>query len=940
MLKTCTELGLTAEEIDRLGAVWGKSAALGGGTMNLLISHMLDTAAVAERVWDSSLAASLKHELDTVAGGPGKGRRLFVWLCGIHDCGKATPAFVRISPAESAAVRAAGLTWRTGMVTAQSSREWRHDKAGAHLLRLVLRQAGWPRAMIDWVCPLVSGHHGTLRAATPSDLTHAMGEAHGRGPEWGGVQRHLVQVFTRALGYEDLAAMVPLRAPSRAVQLAVLGFVVMADWIASDARYFRGIPELGRVSAANARRRAGRAWKAHRLAGGLHGLEVPAGDVVAARFGKPGRPSQSMTVDAAREMGAPGLLIVEAPMGEGKTVTALACAEVLAARFGMSGVFMGMPTQATCDPMFTQLRSWLSRVQPGAEDDVVLLHGKRTFNREWKAIQTGDWATADARFRSVDEDSADCCTRQGPADFVLGPKRGLLGQYVVGTIDQLLYAATRTRHVMLRTAGLAGKVVILDEVHACDVYMSQFLHEALHWLGQAGVPVILLSATLPPEQRARLAEAYMSGAEPGREVVLPEPGGYPSATAVWPGMDAPLVNSCAPYRQDWPITVRVLPEPAARTHGARTSDVLLEAPTVALLREKLAGGGCALVIRNTVRRAQRTYRQLAAAFPGDTVILHGQLTTSTRAERTEDLIDRLGPGETTRPGRLIVVATQVAEQSFDIDADLLITDIAPVDLLLQRIGRVHRHQSTRRPEHLTQAAAYVTALTPDPDGGPPQFERGTEFVYGRHLLLRTAARVIETADTGGTWAIASDVPRLVADTYGTLPVGPPSWKAEAKQAEADWQGEQQARADAAAPFLLTRVGEHAATNLDGLHYAATEAPTEDHLAAAVRDGDMSIETVLITRTPTGYQTLTGRHSLGADGSNTNPHLDTLAGDTMRLPQRLTTAALTDLNPLPAWTTHPWLRHTRALILNPDNTATVGQFLVRYDPSIGLTYADS
>ncbi|MFH8894401.1 HD domain-containing protein [Streptomyces sp. NPDC054904] len=95
MLKTCTELGLTAEEMDRLGVVWGKSAALGGGTMNLLISHMLDTAAVAERVWDTSLAASLKQALDEVAGGRGRGRRLFAWLCGIHDCGKATPAWGR-----------------------------------------------------------------------------------------------------------------------------------------------------------------------------------------------------------------------------------------------------------------------------------------------------------------------------------------------------------------------------------------------------------------------------------------------------------------------------------------------------------------------------------------------------------------------------------------------------------------------------------------------------------------------------------------------------------------------------------------------------------------------------------------------------------------------------------------------------------------------------
>ncbi|MFJ4320601.1 CRISPR-associated helicase Cas3' [Streptomyces lavendulae] len=925
-------------EINRLGAIWAKSAGRGGGVKNLLVSHMLDTAAVAEWFWDTYLAESVKRALDEAAGGRGKGRRLFAWICGIHDCGKATPAFQRISHAEASVLSPAGLAWRESMVTAQVSREWSHDKAGAFLLRQVLRKAGWSRSAIDWICPQVSGHHGKLCAATPSDLTHAMGEAQGQGAQWAAVQRHVVEVFTRGLGFESVAAVMPQQVPPRAVQLALLGFVVAADWIASDAEFFRGIPDLDRVGMSGARRRAGRAWKAARLSGGLRGLEMPQGDVVAARFGRPARPSQVMAVEMARAMGGPGLLIAEAPMGEGKTVTSLACAEVFAARFGLSGVFMGMPTQATCDPMFTNLRAWLAKVQPGAEDDAVLLHGKRSFNREWKAIQAGDWGTADARFRSVDELSEDCCARQGPADFVLGAKKGLFAHYVVGTIDQLLYAATRTRHVMLRTAGLAGKVVILDEVHACDVYMSQFLCEALYWLGQAGVPVILLSATLPSAQRARLAEAYMSGAEPGRTITLPEPGGYPSVTGLWAGMDAPLVDSCTPYRADWPINIRVLPEPPARTGGARTPAAVLEAPIVDLLHERLAGGGCVLVIRNTVGRAQRTYEQLAAAFPDDRVILHGQLRTAARAERTETLIDQLGPdGSQPRPERLIVVATQVAEQSFDVDADFLITDITSMDLLMQRIGRVFRHLTTIRPRHLQQPAVYITAFTPAPGGKAPRFEYATEFIYGRHLLLRTAAKVLEAAETGGSWSIPSDVPRLVADVYGDQTLVPAGWKAVAEQASADWASKQQTRADAATPFLLTRGGEHS-TNLDGLHYAATEAPTEDHLAAAVRDGDLSIEVVLITRAHSGYRTLTGDHPLGPDGAAAEIHLDTLAGDTMRLPQRLTADAVTSLAPLDSWTGHPWLRNTRALILDHARLmGTVGSFDVKYDHTIGLTY---
>ncbi|MFE9468972.1 CRISPR-associated helicase Cas3' [Streptomyces virginiae] len=934
MLRTFTHLGLSAEEMDRLGCLWGKSAERGGGTVNLLLSHMLDTAAVAELAWDHYLAPATREMLDRVAG---DGRRFFAWVCGIHDCGKATPAFQRQAPAEAARLAAAGLGWRAGVVTAQTSREWAHDKAGGFLLRTVLKgTGGWGRRHIDWVCPMVSGHHGVLRAATQSDVTHAHGDAHGRSAEWKAAQAHVIQAFTLAMGYESLAEVQPVELPARADQLTLLGFVVMADWIASDAEHFPGIPDLADVSVTGARRRAAAAWQDRRLGGGLRTLQpTTETDVVKLRFGHDARASQALAVDTVRTMAAPGLVFLEAPMGEGKTKTALAVAEVMAERFGLAGVFVGMPTQATSDPMFTNVRAWASQVQPGAEDGAVLLHGKRAFNTEWKAMLSGDWTAADARFRSVQEDADDCCNRYGPADWFLGPKRGLLAHLTVGTIDQLLYAATRTRHVMLRTAGLAGKVVILDEVHACDVYMSQFLKEALFWLGQARVPVILLSATLPPAQRAELAAAYMAGAEPARLVALPDPGGYPNITCVWPGMPAPLTAHTATWRPDLPVRLRVLPEPAP-PRGTRLTDAQAEQPVIDLLDEELADGGCALIIRNTVSRAQRTYRELAAQYGADTVILHGQLTTAARADRTERLLAQLGTDkDTPRPGRLILVATQVAEQSFDIDADLIITDLAPVDLLLQRIGRVHRHEGTSRPARLTRPTVYVTALQPSLAGAPPRIERGAEYIYGRHLLLRTTALVLAADNTGG-WAVPSQVPELVAAVYGETPVVPSAWQADAEKAQTEWDQEQEARREAAAEFLLTRTGEHTAKTLDGLHYASTQARTEDHLAAVVRDGDMSIEVVLIIRTPAGFTTLGGR-PLGADGTRVHAHLDTLAGDMMRLPARLTGEALDHLSPLPGWSSHPWLRSTRALVLDPTLAGAVGRYTVAYDPSTGLSY---
>ncbi|MEU3774090.1 CRISPR-associated helicase Cas3' [Streptomyces sp. NPDC032472] len=943
MLTICIQLGLTREEIQRLGTLWGKSAQLADGTMNLLLPHMLDTAAVAERVWDDYLAPSTKQLLDEATDG--RGRRFFAWVCGIHDCGKATPAFQSKAATEAAALPSVGLVWDAGLVTTATSREWTHDKAGGHLLRTYLKtSARWSRTHADWIAPLVSGHHGTLRAATMKDAAHANGAAHGTTAEWRTAQAHIVEVFTRAVGYQSLTEAQPVRVPARAVQLALLGFLVMADWIASDATHFPGIPTLDRVCLAGARKRAAAAWADRRLGGGLRALKPGnSPSLFQERFGQSPRASQSLAIEVAGEMAAPGLLFLEAPMGEGKTKTALAVAEILAARFGKSGVFVGMPTQATADPIFSHVRAWAASACPGAEDDTVLLHGKRAFNPEWKAIRAGDWTTADARFRSIQEDDEDCCERYGPAEFFLGPKMGLLAHLTVGTIDQLLYAATRTRHVMLRTAGLSGKVVILDEVHACDVYMSQFLKEALFWLGQLQVPVVLLSATLPPTQRAELADAYMAGAQPDRQLSLPAPDGYPNVTAVWSGMDAPLVAHAPTWRDDLPVQVRVLPEPPTHRAGRPTPDAEREQPVADLLAKQLVDGGCALVIRNTVRRAQRTYRQLAHRFGDDVVILHGQLTTAARADRTQDLLDKLGPDDfVPRPKRVILVATQVAEQSFDIDADVIVTDIAPIDLLLQRVGRAHRHTGTARPERLATPAVYVTAFAPRTDGAGPAFERGAEFIYGRHLLLRTAAAVLRGAATGG-WAVPSQVPELVAGVYADAAPLPMTWMPEAEQARAQWDAAQETRRKNASTYLLTRPGEHGAANLDGLHYAATEAADDDQLAAVVRDGEPSIEAILVLRTPTGYTTLNGTR-LANDGSPGPEALEALAGDMMRLPARLTAEAVSNLAPLPGWTGHAWLRRTRALVLTPDSSepkaelvGTVGGVTVTYNDNTGLAY---
>ncbi|MYV46291.1 CRISPR-associated helicase Cas3' [Streptomyces sp. SID2888] len=958
-------MGLSPEAVERVSRLWGKSAARNGGRTHLLLGHLLDTAAVAGVMWDWYVSAAFRRRLDEISGG--RGRLWFMWVCGIHDCGKACPAFQAMDADEAAPVLATGLTW--GRLPADRQKRWRHDVAGAVLLMPRLVDEWGDEEAAGWVWPLVAGHHGTFPSAAA--LRPPRG-AQGRGAAWEEAQRAVVDVFTRAVGFEDLADARPVGPLRKAEQLALSGLIVMADWIASDSSQFPGLADASMISFAGARRRAEAAWERLRLRGGWRGLPLPEDplDPLTHRLGVQPRASQRELVERAWSMPVPGLLVAEAPMGEGKTKAALAAAEVLAARFGLDGVFVAMPTQATSDPMYEQVLQWVGTFDPELESQVALLHGRRRFNAWWRAIwdgkprpdggecgcedgvRHGAENMADDDFGAIDEDadygmaSAQPSTARagdpaadGPAYWFLGDKRGLLTAFAVGTVDHLLHAATRTRHVMLRFAGLAGKVVVVDEVHAADVYMRQFLVEALRWLGQAGVPVVLLSATLPPAQRQQYVDAYLSGVLGTADVhqPVPEPAGYPCVTAAYGVNGLAVAETSREAVQSWresaPVRLAWLPD----TDPAGTR-------VAAAARDAVAGGGVALVVVNQVDRAQAIYRDLwDGGFDGVLHLLHGRLCAAHRADRTADCLRLMGPqADDDRPERMVVIATQLAEQSFDVDADILITDLAPTDLLLQRIGRLHRHGGTRRPAAHRVPRVLVTGVAPGRDG-TPRFLRASERIYGEWSLLRAAALVTEAAgaltvaDTGeptaSGWSVPADVPGLVARAYGSAGICPAGWN-EAGAWE-QWQAKEREREKNAEGYLLCRRREWAFPTLEGLHYAGSRAASEEQLDAVVRDGDPSVEVVIVRRDFGGYRAVDGTW-LGVHGEVDDDEVtDRLMGGTVRLPSRLTDAAQAELSALPGWAGRPWLRYRLALVLEEDGTRLMGADRVSYHDVLGL-----
>lgn len=949
ILAVVQELGLSSDVTNQLEAFWGKSAEKAGGRFHLLLGHLLDTSAVAARMWETYLTPWMRWKLDEISGG--QGRRFFMWICGIHDCGKATPAFQSVDAAGAARVRSAGLTCRP---TARGTARWRHDKAGGMLLKRELGTA-WGPDHIRWVWPLVAGHHGSFPDANSLNPKNP-GDA-GRDQAWRMAQRAVLDVFTRALGFEDLKAVEPVIAPNKAEQLALSGLIVMADWIASNHEHFPGLDSLADISLDGAYERAETGWRRLGLRGGWGELPVSSADedLIRLRFGDAARPAQAQLVALARQIPAPALYVVEAPMGEGKTKAALAAAEVLAARFGLDGVFLAMPTQATCDPMYEQLLRWVPAFGEGLEEQVALLHGKHRFNKLWKGVWQASEGTADDLYGSIDEDdeygigqSADGAEHQGPALWFLGRKRGLLTSFGVGTIDQLLYAATRTQHVMLRFAGLAGKVVVIDEVHAADVYMRQFLTEALRWLGQARVPVILLSATLPPSQRQALADAYLSGALGRADVYeeVPEPVGYPCVTAAWAHEDESKIYSpqeaVPSWRASHPVKLSWLPD--VSNDGAGIADAV---------RDELSDGGSALVILNSVERAQSVFSRLKRILDGEVHLLHGRLCAVHRAQRTASCLAKLGKGAVREPEkRTVVVATQVAEQSFDADADLLVTDLAPVDLLLQRIGRLHRHEGVPRPTRLSSPRVLITGVASRDDEPVPKLLPTSEAIYGRFPLLRSAALVREVAgevprqvsgvnlhhdvDASDSWSVPADVPRLVAAAYGDAEICPEEWRTVELATRQQWEAKENERGKKAQDFLLTAPRDWAKPTLAGLHYGGAAGKSDERdLDAVVRDGQRSVEVVIVRKAPGGYAALDGTR-IGVHGEALDEDvLEAVLGGTTRLPARLTEAAEAGLGPLPGWSAHPWLKYALALVLDESGRSELGGLHLEYDNMLGL-----
>ncbi|MBN1135022.1 MAG: CRISPR-associated helicase Cas3', partial [Anaerolineae bacterium] len=418
-------------------------------------------------------------------------------------------------------------------------------------------------------------------------------------------------------------------------------------------------------------------------------------------FGFEPRPMQEAVVHLAEQLQEPSLVIIEAPTGEGKTEAALYLADHWARICQQRGLYVAMPTMATSNQMFGRVTEVLAKRYPTDLVNVHLIHSQALWRDDMQALRLD---TADERQGGTVAAMA----------WFLPRKRTLLAPFGVGTVDQAFLGVLQARHFFVRLFGLSHKTVIFDEAHAYDTYMSTIFQRLLGWLRAVGTSVVILSATLPSETRRQLLQAYSGN----QHTPLPEPA-YPAISWATEGQ-----MGCVPLEAS-----------AQRTVGLEWIE--RDVTDIArLLADELSEGGNAAVVCNTVRRAQEIYGALKAAdivADEELILFHARYPFAWRADIEEQVLRRFGKnGE--RPRRAIVVATQVIEQSLDLDFDLMISDMAPVDLLLQRAGRLHRHERGARPDRLSVPRLLV-AVPEEKDGVPRWGADG--LIYEPYVLLRT-----------------------------------------------------------------------------------------------------------------------------------------------------------------------------------------------------------
>ena len=767
------------------------------------------------------------------------------------------------------------------------------------------------------VANIVGAHHGKPISDNESEICDSFASSLFQGDDinseraifWQNLQKN---IFDKALLACDFSSAYDLPLISQPGQVILSGLLIMADWISSNESYFPLIPlnqyegNSDRLNIGFTKWKDDRAdsWDPNTYFDGIYKERF--------KFIEEPRDAQRKISETISKIDEPGIVILEAPMGMGKTETALIAVENLAKKTNRTGMFFGLPTQATSNGIFTRIKAWLDFM--GGEKSLRLIHGKAQLNDEFSSLP---------KSRNIHgEDGV------GVNEWFAGRKVSILDDFTVGTVDQILLAALKQKHLMLRHLGLSNKVVVIDEVHAYDAYMSVFLYRALRWLGAYKVPVIILSATLPISKRNALLEEYMIGAGLGyRRLPKPEAFETNEAYPLLTYNDGETIKQFADFVKE-----------AGRDYQIIKKSKDASEDLVDLIKKVTPDGGVVGVIVNTVRKAQDFARKCIEAFGEDYVeLLHSSFIATDRYRKEKNLIETIGKNG-NRPDFKIIIGTQVIEQSLDIDFDILITDLAPIDLILQRMGRLHRHDDTKRPINLKNPMVYVLNC------GGYDFDKGSSFVYSDYILFRTEYFLPEKIN------LPNDISHLVQLVYsdGDLDIDGDLKEIYVKYKEKNTRQTENKEFKANVYRLdkpLKKIGDK--KNLSAwLKNSNKMAESSDTKAnAQVRDSADTIEVIALKACEGGYEFFDKKGLLDPSDNKTAMEI---AKRTIKLPNSVyysNDGYIIDkiieelekyyLENFSDWNREPWLKNSLAIIFDSNNKFRLWDKLLIYDEKYGL-----
>lgn len=663
---------------------WGKAGTdeQADSTYHLLPYHCLDVAAVGWQLLapDKPFCHQLAKQLEV---DPEWLRTLFVLCLALHDLGKFSRAFQGLKP---------DLSPELVKIERTMPYSERHDSLGFCLWRDVISAflveefpltglshadtSLWLRNFEPWL-EIVTGHHGMPPKGRLKERIQNFFEVE----DEQAAKAFVSDVFKfLPVGFDFqplLDKQLKKRLQAASWQLA--GIAVLADWLGSNKEYFEYQCKPQDLDSY---------WNqiampcASKAVGVLPALPQMASlQNIHSLFPFIEQPTPLQHYAVTKPLSdQPQLFILEDVTGAGKTEAALMLAHRLMAQGQADGLYVALPTMATANAMYRRLGDVYRKFyRAESKPSLILAHGAREMSKDFQdsvVLEPQQIQDSNYLYGGSEEDQELSATAYCNAWLADSRKKALLADVGVGTLDQVLLGVLPARHQSLRLLGLGRKVLLVDEVHAYDSYMQKLLDALLEAHARQGGSAILLSATLPQTMRENLVKAFHRGLVEDAPS-LSEPAEYPLVTHT----PSDTLEQAIDTRAEVKRTVNI-------ERLDNQDDV------IARILKTVNAGQCVCWIRNTVKSARQSYQYLldAGVDPNRLSLFHSRFAMIDRLAIEDRTVAHFGndSAHEHRKGQ-VLIATQVVEQSLDLDFDVMITDLAPIDLIIQRAGRLRRH---------------------------------------------------------------------------------------------------------------------------------------------------------------------------------------------------------------------------------------------------------